>query len=138
MYLPSPLLPKNHSTHTFSAHTQCGSSVVHHVLLLHLHGKTNKVCVHNKVAVFLHDEALKFRKTSHTDWVSAATPDFSDYTFKSFPRVLLAKHSSVTNTPHHWLCLVLLPFHTIMSDRQAEALGSHDSQLAFCSSSFLR
>lgn len=34
--------------------------------------------------------------------------------------------------------LVLLPFHTIVSDRQDKALGSHYSQLAFCSCSFPR
>lgn len=44
---------------------------------------------------------------------------------------------SVWHMLYHWFHSVLLPFHTMMSDRQAEVPGSHYSQLAFCSESLL-
>lgn len=85
--------------------------------------------------------------TTNPPWVTHQTPDLRGINYMSFKNNDFSlvtssccwsdQLSQACNVLHRSFHLIPSPFHTTLSDRQAEVPGSHYSQLAFCSDFFL-
>lgn len=119
------LLPKSHSTDTFPTHSHERAS---HAMCC----RTTRT--HLEITASRKAMTIQLAVPSERLW----------YLIHKFLELCLTEicsrpgdQLSVWHVLCHWFYSVLLPFHTMMSDRQAEAPGSHYSRLAFCSESLL-